>query len=392
MKIAIRFGAVFAMAALLAGCLGGSLGSASVTPAGQTPAPAPAPAPAPTPTPPPTTVLDTVVVTIGGLGTVSSNPTGINCGGSSGCSQSFPVGTSVTLTAAPSAGETFVGWTGACSGTAPTCVITVNTTENVGASFAPVVQTDSLHVTVGGSGTVTSNPSGITCSGGSTGCSQTFVNGTSVTLTEAPASGYKFSGWSGSCSGSASSCTVTLGSASQSVGATFAIAVQYFALQVASNGNGTVTSTPAGINCNGSTGCSQSFTSGTAVTLTATPASGYVFSSWSGACSGTATTCAVTLTSALSVGATFAASPPPPTTARYLVSNPYPLTVAQPNHFVVSCDGGAPVTSVPAVNPDGTSYLDFNLSGLSAGAHTCSVAAADASNNQSAAVTVSFTL
>jgi hypothetical protein len=98
------------------------------------------------------------------------------------------------------------------------------------------------------------------------------------------------------------------------------------------------------------------------------------------------------MNSAQSVGATFAASAPPPTTARYLVSDPYPLTGPQPNHFDVSCDGGASVTSAPAVNPDGTSYLHFDLTGLASGAHTCSVTAADASNHQSAATIMSFTL
>ena len=78
--------------------------------------------------------------------------------------------------------------------------------------------------------------------------------------------------------------------------------------------------------------------------------------------------------------------------ARYLVSDPYPLTSTQPDHFDVACDATAPMVSAPAVNPDGTSYLHYDLSGLVPGSHTCSVAAANASNQQSAADTVSFTL
>src|SRR5882672_11487998 len=69
-------------------------------------------------------------------------------------------------------------------------------------------------------------------------------------------------------------------------------------------GSGTVTSSPVGISC-GAT-CSAPFASGTAVTLTATPATGSTFSGWSGGgCSGTAT-CTVTLTAATTVTATFA--------------------------------------------------------------------------------------
>jgi hypothetical protein len=77
-----------------------------------------------------------------------------------------------------------------------------------------------------------------------------------------------------------------------------------YALSVAKNGtgSGTVTSNPAGVSC-GST-CSASFASGTAVTLTATPASGSTFAGWSGACTGTGS-CSTTMTAARSVTATF---------------------------------------------------------------------------------------
>jgi phospholipase C len=80
-----------------------------------------------------------------------------------------------------------------------------------------------------------------------------------------------------------------------------------FALTVtpAGSGTGTVTSAPAGINC-GAT-CSADFSSGTSVTLTAAPQTGYVFTAWSGACSGTAN-CTVTLNAATSVTATFSAT------------------------------------------------------------------------------------
>lgn len=80
------------------------------------------------------------------------------------------------------------------------------------------------------------------------------------------------------------------------------------------SGSGTVTSSPTGINC-GST-CSAYFTNGTSVTLTASPSDESNFSGWSGACTGTSTTCTVFMTQNLSVTATFDSSgpPPPPTT------------------------------------------------------------------------------
>ncbi|MSX03178.1 MAG: hypothetical protein F2813_08480 [Actinobacteria bacterium] len=73
------------------------------------------------------------------------------------------------------------------------------------------------------------------------------------------------------------------------------------------SGPGTVTSTPAGIDC-GST-CSAEFGAGSEVMLTATAASGSTFSGWSGACTGTAT-CTVTVSEAATVTAAFSSGAP----------------------------------------------------------------------------------
>jgi outer membrane protein assembly factor BamB len=76
----------------------------------------------------------------------------------------------------------------------------------------------------------------------------------------------------------------------------------------AGTGTGTVTSSPAGINC-GST-CSAYFNYGTPVTLTANADTGWTFMGWSGAgCSGLGT-CQVTMTTARNVTATFDVSQP----------------------------------------------------------------------------------
>jgi YD repeat-containing protein len=73
-------------------------------------------------------------------------------------------------------------------------------------------------------------------------------------------------------------------------------------------GAGTVTSTPARIDCG--TTCSASFNSGSSVTLTATRDVGSTFAGWSGACTGTGA-CTVTMNAAKSVTATFNDNQPP---------------------------------------------------------------------------------
>ncbi|MBI2037411.1 MAG: hypothetical protein HYT15_00555 [Candidatus Magasanikbacteria bacterium] len=73
-------------------------------------------------------------VSLGGSGTVVSTPTGINCGAA--CTANFTSGTSVTLTATPATGNTFIGWSGGvCSGTG-TCVVSMTAVRSVGATFA----------------------------------------------------------------------------------------------------------------------------------------------------------------------------------------------------------------------------------------------------------------
>jgi formylglycine-generating enzyme required for sulfatase activity/pimeloyl-ACP methyl ester carboxylesterase len=73
-----------------------------------------------------------------GSGTVTSNPTGLNCdAGCSSASYDFPPGR-VVLTASPAA--SFLGWAGACSGTAPSCTLTMDADKSVTARFgAPIV-------------------------------------------------------------------------------------------------------------------------------------------------------------------------------------------------------------------------------------------------------------
>ena len=74
----------------------------------------------------------TVVKRGTGNGSVTSNPTGIDCG--STCAASFPASTVVMLTAAANGSSTFAGWGGACSGTG-SCQVTMDAAASVRATF-----------------------------------------------------------------------------------------------------------------------------------------------------------------------------------------------------------------------------------------------------------------
>jgi PASTA domain-containing protein/List-Bact-rpt repeat protein/FG-GAP repeat protein len=137
-----------------------------------------------------------------GAGAVTSAPGGIACG--STCSHDFAYGTLVTLTATPSAGSTFAGWSGACAGSSSTCNIRMSQAQSATATFATIA-TPSHLLTVtkvgSGHGTVTSTPAGISCG---TTCSHAYSQGTAVSLTAQPAAGSAFAGWTGLCTGTGS--------------------------------------------------------------------------------------------------------------------------------------------------------------------------------------------
>jgi hypothetical protein len=82
-------------------------------------------------------VTHQVSATIVGSGSVDSSPAGLSCA-SGTCSYSFEEGTSVTLTAHVS-DSTFTGWSGACSGSSTTCILSgLNADQSVTATFAAI--------------------------------------------------------------------------------------------------------------------------------------------------------------------------------------------------------------------------------------------------------------
>jgi hypothetical protein len=84
------------------------------------------------------TINYNLTANVSGTGSVSSSPIGINTCTTS-CSALFGQGTVVTLTATPGPGFMFSGWSGGgCAGTG-TCVVTLNSTTSVTATFSVIV-------------------------------------------------------------------------------------------------------------------------------------------------------------------------------------------------------------------------------------------------------------
>lgn len=165
-----------------------------------------------------------------------------------------------------------------------------------------------------GSGTVTSQPAGITCqvsNGQASGtCSVAFAADSAVTLTATPAAGSSFARWGGDCAtaGAVLTCQVTP-SVPRSATVTF-LAFRSLAVTLAGTGSGTVTSAPAGLSCTlaastTSGTCSAPYVEGGIVTLSAVPTALSTFEGWGGACTGSALTCTVALTQTQAVSATF---------------------------------------------------------------------------------------
>ena len=82
-----------------------------------------------------------VTVSTSGTGTVTSSAGGIDCG--IDCSEAYPSGTTITLTANASTGYALVAWGGACSGRG-VCTLTIDGPKAVTATFAAARFTESV--------------------------------------------------------------------------------------------------------------------------------------------------------------------------------------------------------------------------------------------------------
>jgi len=216
---------------------------------------------------------------------LSSNPP---LGGTTTGGGSFNTGASVTVTALANAGYTFTSWTEGVTVVSATAGYTFNITGNrtLVANFTVAVSAFTLNVT-SVNGTVVKNPNQLT-----------YNSGSSVLLTATANPGYIFSSWSGDATGSVNPLTVTMNS-NKNITANFTAVVNAFTLNVTAI-NGTALKNPDQLTYN----------NGVSVLLTATPNSGYVFTSWSGDATGSVNPQTMIMNSNKNVTANFTLSAP----------------------------------------------------------------------------------
>ena len=134
----------------------------------------------------------------------------VTCDGGQ-CLSSYPWGTTIMMTATPTADNLFGGWQGTCPGvTTNSCASPLTDNTSVTATFLAPPPPATLTVTTAGAGTVTSNLGGLNC--GAT-CSTQVPSSTALILTATAAPGFTFTGWSGTgltCPGTTPTCPLRL--------------------------------------------------------------------------------------------------------------------------------------------------------------------------------------
>jgi len=211
----------------------------------------------------------TLTVNIVGSGSVTKNPN----------QATYTYNQVVTLTANPSAGWAFSGWSGDLGGSTNPETITMNGNKVVTATFIENQYT--LTVSTTGSGTVTKNPN-----------QATYAYGTPVTLTANPGVGWYFDYWTGDLTGSTNPDIITIYDNSA---VTAHFTQEQYMLTTSVVGSGSIIKNPN----------QGTYTYGQVVQLTANADPGWAFDHWSGDLSGSTNPDSITITTDMWVTAHF---------------------------------------------------------------------------------------
>ena len=187
----------------------------------------------------------------------------------------FDGGSNITITATPNSGYIFSEWSN--GSTENPLTLSINSNISVSAIFSAI---PSYNITL------TANPGGSVTGGGS------YIEGTQVSISATPNSGYIFSSWSDGSTDSTRTITI---SENITLTANFTEIIYSFTLSLEAGTGGNV-STSGGV-----------YEQGTVVTITATPDSGYTFGSWSDG--STEQTRTITITQNLELTANFETIP-----------------------------------------------------------------------------------
>ncbi len=291
---------------------------------------------------------------------------GINCGtAGNACSVTMPGPMTLGLQATADSGYVLSSWSGDCAGTTTSLWLALNGPLSCGATFAAVPSTTSGGTSTSTGGSTTGGPSvpppddnvlplgapyrltitrpdggtvraaGINCGPRNHACSVTMPGPMTLGLQAVASNGYVFVSWTGHCSGTNASTALAL-EGPRTCGANF-IPVGSTVIQpppppaTTSGGTtsgGTTTTLPmgapytltvtrpiggtvnaAGVDC-GTRGkqCSVTMPAALWLGLQATPDRGYVFTGWTGHCSGTQPSYSIALKGPRTCGAVFTAT------------------------------------------------------------------------------------
>lgn len=171
--------------------------------------------------PTPTNYILNVSATGNGAVSVRNGSTELGqCAQNSGtCRYTQPQGTNLSLVALPTNSGTTVTWSGnsgqcsANNGTVQNVSLSSNTSCSVLFTEQAVENQFNLNILPSSNGTVTSTDNLIRCGSNGSACSVSYTEGQQVSLQATANAGFRFTGWTGSCSGSNTTTSVTMNQA-----------------------------------------------------------------------------------------------------------------------------------------------------------------------------------